>query len=265
MSPPAQTGVAALTPDGAEEAARLAAQLGLPVVELQEPHDDLDFVLTVTPEGLELREGEAPLTKGVRVDFRSVDVRRGSPNLSKKQPLPRALGRDTRRVVDATAGLGHDAFLLAAMGYEVTAVERSPIVAALLEDGVRRAREEPALREAIDDRLEVINADAFAYLRTLKEPPDAIYLDPMFPPRRKASAIARKSIRVVRALVGEDPDAAQLLQAALASGARRVVLKRPDEAPESLGKPALTFPGRLVRYEVFFPAASPGVGSCQES
>ena len=247
--------VAAADPARAEQAADLAARLALPVVALHDAQD-FEFVLAVTHDGLELREAGNPFTTGVRADFRSIDVRRGSRNLSKKQPLARAIGRESRRVLDATAGLGHDAFLLAAMGYEVTALERSAVVASLLSDGVQRALTEPHLREAIDDRLCVVQADARTFMRDLTDVPDVIYLDPMFPPRRKASALARKSIRLIRTVVGEDADAKELLQAALASGARRVVLKRPTDARADLGAASLIIPARLVRYEVFFPMTS---------
>ena len=42
-------------------------------------------------------------------------------------------------MLDATAGLGRDAFVLASLGCQVTLIERVPAVAALLENGIERA------------------------------------------------------------------------------------------------------------------------------
>lgn len=238
-------------------AERLADELSLPL----HGHDDVAgdvLLLTVTADGLELRDGASPRTKGARADFTSIDLRTGAGNLSRRQPLARAVGRAAKRVLDATAGLGHDAALLALMGYDVTAVERSPIVGALLRDGLERAMTDERYRAAIGGRLRVIVGDARDVLRTMDERPDALYVDPMFPPKRKASALAKKSIRLLRRLVGDDPDAAELVDAALDRSVPRVVVKRPTHAPPLRPDPVVSFPGKLVRYDVYAPGSADG-------
>ncbi|UCD74153.1 MAG: class I SAM-dependent methyltransferase [Phycisphaerales bacterium] len=207
--------------------------------------------LVFTDEGLELRDWADRSIRGVRVDFTRRDFRPGSRSMSRRQPLVRAVGAKTETVLDATAGLGRDAALLACLGYCVTAVERSPIIAALLEDGLRRARDQPRTARALGDRLTLACADARDVLESLEVGPDAVYVDPMFPPKRRASALPKKDVRLLRAVVGDDPDAADLVAVALQHPCRRVIVKRPDYAAPLGPQPSLTFAGKLVRYDVY--------------
>jgi 16S rRNA (guanine1516-N2)-methyltransferase len=236
-------------------AALLAEELALPLVE-DAAAAEATLLLMLTAAGLELREAASPATRGACVDFTAIDLRTGAGNLSRRQPLARAIGRASRTVLDATAGLGHDAALLACMGYSVTAVERSPVVAALLQDGLNRALADERFRQALSGRLRVIVADARAVLMAMDEPPDAVYIDPMFPPKRKASALAKKSIRLLRQVVGDDEDAGELLQKALDCCARRVVVKRPTHARPLGSKPAASIAGKLARYDVYTPGSA---------
>jgi 16S rRNA (guanine1516-N2)-methyltransferase len=118
------------------------------------------------------------------------------------------------------------------MGCRVTLLERSPAIAALLADGLERAAASPALAHLIRERISLHHTDAVQWLEAA--PPEArphvVYLDPMYPERHK-SALVKKAMRVFRDLVGDDPDAAVLLEAALGRARRRVVVKRPRRAP----------------------------------
>jgi 16S rRNA (guanine1516-N2)-methyltransferase len=234
-------------------AADLAHTLKLP---LHDPKAAAGFevVLAYGADGLELRAGEAPARRGVRVEFRSRSVTEGSRrragHAAASQPLIRAIGRKRGRVLDATAGFGNDAILLASLGHTVTAVDRSPIVTALLEDGRRRALGEADLRP-VAERLSVRCADSRTLLKSLVEQPDVVYIDPMYPRRRHASALPRLQMQLLRKLVGEDSDADELLAAALTSTARRVVVKRPPKAPVLGGTPSSSHEGKLVRYDVY--------------
>ena len=54
--------------------------------------------------------------------------------------LPKAVGikgSELPSVIDATAGLGRDAFVLASIGCQVRLVERHPVVYLLLQDGLK--------------------------------------------------------------------------------------------------------------------------------
>lgn len=240
-------------PERVREAMELAAGLGLRVDDKAHlrgrPLQD-ELILAMRPDGLELRDTAMKPGKGLRIDLTHLARRRGAANLSRRQPLARAMGRGTRLVIDATAGLGHDAALLAAMGFHVTAIERDAILAALLTDALQRAAADAATANLLANNLRVVHAEARDVLARGDVPADCIYIDPMFPPKRRASALAKKEIRLVRALVGDDDDAAELLAAARQQ-ARRVVVKRPTYAPPLAENPSAQIAGKLVRYDMY--------------
>jgi 16S rRNA (guanine1516-N2)-methyltransferase len=160
-------------------------------------------------------------------------------------------------IVDATAGLGRDAFLLASVGANVVMLERSAEVHALLEDALGRARAtSPALAEVVA-RLTLIHGDARDHLPTLR--PEVVLVDPMHPPRRN-SALVKKEMRLLADIVGADEDAHELMRVALASARHRVVLKWPLAATPLLeaATPSYQFFGKTVRYEVFLAGAKAG-------
>ncbi len=179
------------------------------------------------------------------------------------QPLARAVGLKgglNPSVVDATAGLGRDAFVLASLGCTVTLVERSEVVAQLLEDGLRRAREDAQIGAWVSERLRLVQADAVDYLMGLgdEEKPQVVYLDPMFPHREK-SAQVKKEMRIFQSLVGEGGDEvaeSALLDAAIAAARCRVVVKRPSWAPPLAGRrPSAEVKGKKHRYDLYVNAA----------
>ncbi len=155
------------------------------------------------------------------------------------------------RVLDATAGLGRDGFVLASLGCEVTLVERQPLIAALLEDGLERAGRDPDVAP-IAARMRLLGGNSADLMRAWDgEAPQVIYLDPMFPHRDK-SALVKKEMRLFRPLVGDDLDAPALLQAALALASHRVVVKRPRKAPIIEGpKPGYSLEGKSSRYDIY--------------
>jgi len=188
--------------------------------------------------------------RGVTVEFADLRRRGRAFGLPKHDPLRRAIGDRARSVADATAGLGRDAFLLAASGFAVTAIERSDLMLALLRDGLARAMLDPEVRDAIGNRLQLASGDARAVLPTLAPRPDVVSLDPMFPHRSK-TALAKKSIRLVRAAVGDDLDATDLFTAARAAARDRVVVKRSDDAPPLAPNPSFSIRSKLVRYDIY--------------
>ncbi len=229
---------------GAEE---LARELALPFVTTAEA--DFDLLLVVTSAHLELHDNRDPRVGPVCVDFSHLDLRPYSPNLSRRQPLARALGKKAQTVVDATAGYGQDALLFALMGYRTTAIERSPVIMALARDGLRRLTARSSI--TLDKRLRLIEGDGRVLLPSITPPPEVIYLDPMFPPKRKKSAAVKKEMRLLRALVGDDPDAHELLEISRRVALDRVVVKRPDDAPPLAPDPSMSLAGKLVRYDVY--------------
>lgn len=163
------------------------------------------------------------------------------------------------QVFDATAGLLRDACVLAAAGARVRVAERSPVIAALIADGLGRAAQRPEL-QALLTQLAFHPGDSLCQLAELRETerPDVVYLDPMFPHRDK-SALVKKEMRVFRAVVGDNDDADALLTAALRAARRRVVVKRPRGAPWLAAlSPATALEGRSARFDIYFPAAGGG-------
>lgn len=171
----------------------------------------------------------------------------------RRQPLPRAagfVGGVTPSIIDATAGLGRDAFLLASMGAEVTLIERSPAVHALLAEGLARAADAGGETAAVIGRMTLLQGDARTLLAGLAA--DVVLVDPMHPERTK-SALVKQEMRLLRDLVGADEDALELMQAALACAAKRVVLKWPlrAEPMPGLQAPSHQILGKTLRFDVF--------------
>lgn len=160
-------------------------------------------------------------------------------------------------IIDTCAGLGRDAFVLATLGARVRMIERSAIIAALLADGLARAREDEDLSAWLDERLRLFQGDARALLPELcaEKKPDVIYLDPMYPHRRK-SALVKKEMRLFRGLLGDDGDAPELLALALSLAEKRVVIKRPKGAESLQGpKPSLALASKNTRYDIYLSAS----------
>jgi 16S rRNA (guanine1516-N2)-methyltransferase len=152
-------------------------------------------------------------------------------------------------VIDATAGLGRDAFLLAGLGAQVTLIERSPVVHAALAAGIAAARADVSAA-GVAGRMTLLLGDSRRLLAQLSA--DVVLVDPMHPPRGN-TALVKQEMRTLRSIVGSDPDALELMEAALVCARRRVVLKWPLRAPPMSGlrKPSHQIAGKTTRYDVF--------------
>lgn len=233
------------------EAERLAVHLGSQVLTAR---PDSGRVLCLGFNGLSLLDCDAPRDEPLRVDFAGGALGfRQRAGFRRDELLARAVGvkgSPLPRVLDATAGLGRDAFMLASLGCEVTLCERHPVVHALLADGLLRAAEQGL---AALSRMRLCAEDAAVHvLDPLSMGAyDVIVLDPMFPERSK-SALVKKPMRLFHALVGADEDAGLLLETALSRALRRVVVKRPLHAEHLAGRaPTLDYRGKAVRFDVY--------------
>ncbi len=196
------------------------------------------MALVRTPEHLELRKRDEPKLGGIFVDFvGGAMAHRRKFGGGRGEAVAKAVGIKgdyLPDVVDATAGLGRDAFVLACVGCRVRMLERHPVVAALLEDGLARGYADPEIGDWLKARLSLIHASSLTALESLRPRPQVVYLDPMYPHRQK-SALVKKEMRVFQSLVGADQDADGLLAPALLLASKRVVVKRPDYAPPLAG------------------------------
>lgn len=171
----------------------------------------------------------------------------------KGQDIAKAVGLNkggTPSVLDATGGLGRDAFVLASLGCQVNMIERSPVIATLLEDGLRRALRDMDV-SPIAERMSLLKGNAIDLMGSSENKYDVVYLDPMFPHREK-SALVKKEMRLFQDLLGDDPDADQLLRPALDIARYRVVVKRPRLAPDLNGQaPTYRLEGKSCRYDIY--------------
>ena len=208
------------------------AALGIALTEqLQEVSTPAPFALVLTEGRVELHKLDEPKLGGVYVDFiAGATAHRRKFGGGRGQAIAKAIGLkhgQTPSVVDGTAGLGRDAFVLASLGCTVTLCERHPVVHALLADGLRRAALDSDIGDWVTQRLRLLPFGQG--LADIDQQPDVVYLDPMFPHKKKA-ALVKKEMRVFHSLVGPDADADLLLPTALELARARVVVKRPSYA-----------------------------------
>ena len=237
------------------QAELLAQQFGLRAAPVNEV--DQGLVLHVTPVHLEIRDlGE---NMAIHIDFTSGTLaHRRQFGGGKNQPLARAVGMKpgvTPRVLDATAGLAKDAFVLACLGCPLTLLERSPFVAALISDAIQRANGDAAFSPLLERGFELININAIDFLSGLApaDRPDVIYLDPMYPEKQK-TALVKKNMRILQKLLGQDEDTESLLAVARKAALKRVVVKRPKVAGPIAGRePAFHIASQNTRYDVYLP------------
>lgn len=220
---------------------------GLKYLEVSEPSEQLMFEWS--DDSLSLFDGRTRQSP-VKVDFIS-----GWQNLKigKEDLLAKAVGlrRGMRNVVDATAGWGQDTLRLLKLGCHVTAIERSPIMFALLQDGLRRAAQDLRWVSGAGTRLKVLFGDAIEILPKLpKSSREVIFIDPMFPERKKG-ALAKGEMQLLHSLLGSEDNQAALWEKAWDCAGRRLVYKSPRLTPTFPRKPDLEFEGRAIRYDIW--------------
>lgn len=160
-----------------------------------------------------------------------------------KNPKPKA--------ADCTAGMGEDAILLAAAGYEVTMFEQNPVIAALLKDALSRAADHVQLQEIVA-RMHLIEGNSIELLKEQATSFDLVYLDPMFPARKK-SGLIQKKLQLIQKLEQPCTDEAALMEAAMAVHPSKIIVKRPLKGPNLAGrKPSYTSKGKAIRYDCYF-------------
>src|SRR3990167_1894633 len=236
-----------------KEAQNLAAQLQLEFI--SDPSSDTantyDFLLLFTTHFLGLQKITENKATPFYIDFLSNKMRYRLTHANLRNELiAKAIGYRPNThptIIDVTAGLGRDSLILATLGFNVSMIERSPIVHALLQDALKRCSL-PASKQ-----LHLIYANAIDWLKKLShdEFPDVIYMDPMFPERNK-SALAKKEMVMLQLLLGKDEDTEQLFSISLSSIKRRLVVKRPRLAPNICNHaPNFTITGKSNRFDIY--------------
>ncbi len=235
---------------GKSKAESLSRHLRLPLTAFKE---DYDFLLVYSGKRLELRENRENAPGPLYVDFSSSTFafrRRHGGRI--KEPLAKAAGlkHNLRPVIlDATAGLGQDSFILAGLGSRIYLRERLPVVAALLQDGITRGLQDKKIQSVIE-RMELVAGEA--RLIDLPRPGiEVVYLDPMYPEVAQKAQV-KKEMQLLRKIAGRDNDTPELLAWAHTVAENRVVVKRPQKAPPITGPvPSFAIKGGKHRFDVY--------------
>lgn len=204
------------------------------------------FHLFVTPQGLQVKDTQ---NRKLEIDFdeNHLDYQRRG-HRGKNELISKSLGvaKGCKRVLDLSVGMGIDSVFLSQLGFEVTGVERSPLLYVLLKKAFSKTQK-PELQ-----KYQLFHADALEFLKSQKGQLqfDSIFFDPMYPHKKK-SALPKQEMVVFRDLVGNDDDAAEVLKEALTWPVQRVVVKRPLSAPELLPGVTHSFEGKVVRYDTY--------------
>jgi 16S rRNA (guanine1516-N2)-methyltransferase len=231
-------------------AQQLAAQLNIAFYQTVDKETPENFFLCYRDGCLKLLDKELLKKGGLMVEIEPRPGEQRSFPAPKQGALAQALGK-SKTVVDATTGWGQDSLFMFRMGFSMFCMERSPVMAVLLEDAFTRLAHCEWVQNLQLDVPKLLVGNAIELLATLEIPPDCIYLDPMFPPKRKKSALAKKSMQMLHELIGQDDDREQLFNAAWQATGKRVVVKSPDYAEPLGGKPQQSFSGKLLRYDVY--------------
>ena len=227
------------------------------------PENYAGLVLHCSREGLSLSCATDPRTAPTQVNFNSTSLQYRLNTSKQSEGLLKAVGLDKYpmplTVLDATAGLGTDAYIMAAMGCQVTMLEKSAIMAVLLNDGLKRGMSsgDIALKSHLQ-RMSLHFTDVYNYLNESEGPgnkADVIYLDPMFPVREKTAKV-KKDMALMQQLLPVNDDVENMLETALRHAGKRVVLKRPGKAnPKTLKqaspRPEFQVPGKACHFQVF--------------
>ena len=244
-----------------ERAEELARHVGVPLLSAGSPaeafarDERVDLALCLDAEELWLADG----SMSMRADLTEM-LPRLKPGRLQRELLVRAAkvrgAEEPPVAVDATAGMGEDAVLLAASGFSVILCERNRVIAALLRDALLRAGAVSGLADVVK-RMHLVEGDSVDMLRAMaaeeRRPPDVVYLDPMFPARKKSAAV-KKKFQLLHRLEEPCVDQDALLTSALAARPRKVVVKRPAQGPFLAGRtPSYSLEGKAVRYDVVVP------------
>lgn len=229
----------------------LAERLAVPLYHSVDRKVPEDFFLSWRDDCLKLLDKELLKKGGLKVEIEPRQGEQRSWPAAKEGALAQAIGRKTKTVIDATTGWGQDSLHIFRMGYELSCIERSPVMLELLTDAFLRLEQLDWVKKLDLSAPKLITGNAIDILPELTTAPDCIYIDPMFPAKRKKSALPKKSMLILRDLLGDDIDKDALFEAALQATAKKVVVKSPDYASPLGGKPTESFKSKLLRYDVY--------------
>ncbi|MDF1685125.1 MAG: class I SAM-dependent methyltransferase [Legionellaceae bacterium] len=183
----------------------------------------------------------------MHIDFQAL-VSESLQSEQTQKALLRACGAESgMRVIDATAGWGQDAVMLASSGADVIMLEPEPVLAALLEDGLQRLSDQGDA--SLNLALHAFDARSYLEALTPADYPDIIYMDPLHLTPHK------KNYPVLKEFLAADEDPLSLLEIARSRVKNRVVVKWPTRA-QPLLNPTYVLEGKTVRFDAYLPSSS---------
>ena len=201
-----------LLPSGDHDWAKeLSDKTGIPFLPVDKEPEDDSLRLVLSDRGLFLSDGTLSYQGDFHTLLARVEKNRLNSELLVKAAKPKSFSTGAT-LLDATAGLGEDSFLLAAAGFCVTLCERNPVIFSLLADTMKRAREEALL--PILSRMELYFGDSKELLQSADGKYDLVYLDPMFPARAK-SGLIKKKFQLLQKLERPEENGEELLSVAI--------------------------------------------------
>ena len=231
-----------------EYANSLSQILDAPVVE-SEGHSNSQYLLTLCGREMMLDYPGQGRSRPLLVEYKTRGPARG------RDPLIRSLGKAPGNVFDMTGGWCMDAVQIARAGFQVIAIEKCRLVYCMVQHALGKLDD-----QALASRISLYCDDSIARLQKTVESPDIIYLDPMYP-HKSGSAASKKNISILRNLVatGQAHNSVadkKMLQAALDTATRRVVVKRPNSAPPILDGKVGEVRSKLVRFDIYKPVSA---------
>tara|TARA_R110002073_G_scaffold138908_4_gene288730 strand:+ start:897 stop:1736 length:840 start_codon:yes stop_codon:yes gene_type:complete len=260
-----------ISPLRAEHIASMLSQFTLESIEGESsPDGEISFL--VEESSLSLVDFTLDKRARVQIDFTggATDHRRRYGG-GKSQSLAKAIGLDQKKglcVVDATAGMAADSFVMACLGANVILLERSPVLALMIHEGLHSAAQSVAASVATNDevlgniiqRMQLLHVDALDWLKQQENDSlEVVYLDPMFPERKKKAAV-KKEMQLLHSLLEpslqqgalREAEERNLLEQAIRTSYHRTVVKRPRHAPALGGqKPGYSLEGKSTRFDVY--------------
>jgi 16S rRNA (guanine1516-N2)-methyltransferase len=242
------------TDNMAPQATLLANETNIPLISKAGEPSSYDFLLVITPEFVGLSTPKCPQKQPFYLDFTDKKLLYRIKHVSlRKELLAKALGTSPKEhpiIIDATAGLGRDSFILAALGYTPILFERSQILFILLRDAMQRGSKIPEIANILQ-KMSLNFEDSCKWMKVHSKQADIVYLDPMFPQRKKSASV-KKEMLILQNLLEKSDNEQELLHNALACACKRVVVKRPRLAPPlAEKKPHFSLAGTTSRFDVY--------------
>lgn len=186
------------------------------------------------------------LAKPIYVDF--VEYNKNSNELIKACGIN---NKNRINVLDCTAGLCKDSYILANNNCNIVAIEKNKIVCSLLWDGFCRGYKDDNIKNILNN-ITLVNDDSVNFLKTTKMLFDCVYLDPMFD-RSKKSRLVKKEMQFFHNLIEESEDKQELFYLAFEKAKNRVVVKRSLHSNFLIDniKPSFQIKGKTIRYDVY--------------